>query len=148
MSKHPHDNWVLQSRVSTASPSVLTRTDWLAPLFPRMHSVLQGLYAAYPDTDRYTVAVFGALTEHELLIAYVNKAVDNGRYHDISDEKTCQTLLKTIKKDVGTRVPIELVALYGASRVETLREPGTRKADPQPTGCTWPGSATPHRVCS
>ena len=86
------------------------------------------------------------MTEGELLNAYADKLRSKGQQPRLTDQAERARLLSAVKKDLGVRVAIELVDLFGAARVETLRKPGSRSADSQPTGRAWPKNATPHRI--
>ncbi|MFT4975909.1 MAG: hypothetical protein ACI8S6_001802 [Myxococcota bacterium] len=139
-------SWVPQSEVSSATARTLSRTAWLEPFVPTIRQAIQTHHATDPESDAFTPAVFDALAPPMLLDAYADKLRSKGRKPDLSEESVRNKLLSTIRTDIGMRVAIELAALYGAERVETLRKSGSRTVETRATGGVWPANYTPHRV--
>lgn len=140
------ENWVPQAEVSSATARTLSRTAWLEPFRDRIHAAIQASHAEDEATDTYTQAVFDVLPPRVLLDGFAEKLRRKGRPVDLADAAARERMLSTIRTDVGMRVAIELVALYGADRVETLRKPGSRSVETRATGGVWPANYTPHRV--
>ncbi len=120
--------WVKQTAVSTTNPRNLSRTDWLAPLSGAIRAAIESYFAEQPEGEEVTLAVFDAIDMAALEDVIAHRDEDAAR------------------RELGLRVPIELVAMYGAERVETLRKKDLRGAAPRRAHRDWPRNYTPHRV--
>ncbi|WNG56537.1 hypothetical protein F0U59_18575 [Archangium gephyra] len=123
--------WFPQSVSPSVSKGTRQRTAYLDPLLPRINDSIRDYLAQHPDGEEVTLAVLRALGR-DLLVSLQG------------EEKLDRT-----KQDVGLKVAICLVDLFGASRVLTFREndgkaPSTR--DAKRAGLDWVARYTPHRV--
>lgn len=121
--------WVKQSNVGTDTPRNRSRTAYFDPLAPKIQSTIRNYYAASPTGEAVTPAVFAEIGPDE-----VQALLAPGRDLDAA------------RREFGLRILLELVYMYGESRVETWRRQDGRTAAPRRTGHDWPRNYTPHRV--
>ena len=121
--------WISQETVTADTPRNHSRTAWLDPLQRRIQDAIRAYVQANPGGETVTLAVFDQIPP-----AAVEKLLPKGRTLDAG------------RRELGLRVPLELIGMYGASRVETLRRDNGRTASPRRTGRDWPRNFTPHRV--
>jgi len=121
--------WISQKIVTADTPRNHSRTAWLDPLQARIQDAIRNYVRSNPGGDTVTLSVF-----EQIPPADVQKLLPRGRTIDAG------------RRELGLRVPLELIAMYGASRVETLRRDDGRTASPRRTKRDWPRNFTPHRV--
>jgi hypothetical protein len=120
--------WVKQSIVSTDNDKNRSRVAWLEPLSGTIREAITAYYARDPEGDAVTLAVFDAVSWERI------QALPNSRDEDAA------------RRDLGMRVPLELVDMFGAHRVETWRKRNGRSASPRRAHREWPRNYTPHKV--
>ncbi len=120
--------WIPQTAISTDSNRNRSRTAWLDPLRHRIQAAIRAYFDREPEGEQVTRAVFDAIEPQEVERHLAGRSLDAAR------------------RELGLRVPIELVCMYGARRVETLRRADGRTAAPRRTYKDWPRNFTPHRV--
>ena len=121
--------WISQKTVTADTPRNHSRTAWLDPLQDRIQDAIRSYVQANPGGETVTLSVFDQIHPSD-----VQKLLPRGRTIDAG------------RRELGLRIPLELIAMYGASRVETLRRDDGRTASPRRTKRDWPRNFTPHRV--
>ena len=121
--------WISQDTVTANTARNHSRTAWLTPLQARIHAAVRAYVQDNPGGDKVTLAIFDAIPP-----ADVQKLLPKGRTIDAG------------RRELGLRIPLELITMYGAHRVETFRRDDGRTASPRRTGRDWPRNFTPHRV--
>lgn len=129
---HPEDAmpiWISQDTVTADTTRNRTRTAWLDPLQDRIQAAIRAYVQEHPGGEEVTLAVFDAIPP-----ADVAPLLPRGRTIDAG------------RRELGLRVPLELIAMYGAGAVETSRRDDGHTASPRRTNRDWPRNFTPHRV--
>ncbi|MFT5683312.1 MAG: hypothetical protein ACI8RZ_004243 [Myxococcota bacterium] len=121
--------WISQDTVTADTPRNHSRTAWLTPLQGRIQAAIRTYVAANPGGEEVTLAVFNAIPPADVAkLLPPKRTIDAGR------------------RELGLRIPLELIAMYGAWQVETYRRENGRTASPRRTNRDWPRNFTPHRV--
>ncbi len=121
--------WISQDTVTADTPRNHSRTAWLAPLKGRIQAAIRAYVQATPGGEGVTLAVFAAIPP-----ADVARLLPRGRNIDAG------------RRELGLRIPLELIEMYGARQIETYRRDNGRTASPRRTNRDWPRNYTPHRV--
>jgi hypothetical protein len=121
--------WISQDTVTADTPRNHSRTAWLAPLKERIQAAIRAYVQANPGGEEVTLAVFAAIPP-----ADVARLLPRGRTIDAG------------RRELGLRIPLELVEMYGARQIESYRRDNGRTASPRRTNRDWPRNYTPHRV--
>ncbi len=121
--------WISQGTVTADTPRNHSRTAWLAPLKERIQAAIRTYVQANPGGEEVTLAVFAAIPP-----ADVARLLPRGRTIDAG------------RRELGLRIPLELIEMYGARQIESYRRDNGRTASPRRTNRDWPRNYTPHRV--
>jgi len=147
--------WVVQSTVRTDTQRNRTRTRYLDPIAPKIRAAIEDYFEHNPDGEKVTPHVFAAIDSKEILSLIREHGFGPTRPlpapGDDDDDELEDKILEIVRRELGLRIPIELVHMYGEAYVETWRRKdgrnaAPRRASPRHVKRKWPKNYTPHRV--